>query len=346
MTSLRLRAASGESLIKIGADILKELPGALTGSTKVMIITDENIAALYKGLLNDIAQSNPDITFYPNILPAGESEKTLATHGKILNTLAEYGFTRSDCVLAMGGGVVSDIAGFCAATYMRGIRYSSVPTTLLAMVDAAMGGKCGVNLEKGKNLAGCFYQPEVILINPQFLATLDKREFNCGIAEIIKYAAIADSSIFALLDDAGANIDKLIYKSVLIKKEIVESDERESLTRMKLNFGHTLGHIAEKAGGYSLYSHGEAVAYGMRKETQLLKLAGLAEDNGIIETYLDKFGLNITPPLTKEIVVKDIFSDKKMRGDSLYFAGFSTPGKGMVYKFSKEQMLSLLDRLF
>jgi len=346
MTTLRLRAASGESLITIGANITNELQTVLKGCQKVLIVSDKKVASLYQELFLDITQTNESIKFQHFVIPVGESTKTLATHNSILNVLADFGFTRSDCILSIGGGVVSDIAGFCAATYMRGIRYISIPTTLLAMVDAAIGGKCGVNLEAGKNLAGCFYQPEVILVNVNFLDTLEQREFNCGIAEIIKYAVIADPDLFDLLDNVQANINELVLRSIAIKKDIVEADERESLERMKLNFGHTFGHIAEKVGGYTELSHGEAIAYGMRMETQLLKLAGLADDNGIIGKYLDKFDLKAVPKLDKEVIARHLFVDKKMRGDDLYFAGFCEVGKGKIYKFSKVQMLSYLNLLY
>ncbi len=346
MATLRLRVASGESLIDINANIIDACSLALQRSHKVIIVTDANVGLLYQQLFTDITKTNQDKQFYTYTLPASEKAKTLATHNDILNLLAELGFTRSDCILSIGGGVVSDIAGFCAATYMRGIRFVSIPTTLLAMVDAAIGGKCGVNLEKGKNLAGCFYQPEVILVNANFLHTLEQKEFNCGIAEIIKYAVIADSTLFSLLDDAQANINELIYKSIAIKKAIVEADERENLERMKLNFGHTIGHIAEKVGEYSKYTHGEAIAYGMRMEAKLLKVAGLADDKGIISKYLDKFDLTAMPRLTKDIITQHLFLDKKMRGDNLYFAGFDKVGTGKVFKFSKALMLDYLDMLF
>ncbi len=346
MTTLRLRAASGESLIKIGTNIIPSLQLVLKGCAKVLIVTDNNVAALYRKLAQEIKESNPEIQFHSYNLPEGEGAKTLDTHAKIVASLAELAFCRSDAILSIGGGVVSDIAGFCAATYMRGLGYISMPTTLLAMVDAAIGGKCGVNLKKGKNLVGCFYHPQTVIVNPAFLDTLPEREFNCGIAEIIKYAVIADSSIFKLLNDTKTNINKLIHKSIAIKKAIVETDERESRERMKLNFGHTFGHIAEKAGGYKRFSHGEAVAYGMRMEAKLLKLAGLANDKGIIAKYLDKFGLTAMPNLNKQIIAESLLLDKKMRGENLYFAGFSKIGKGEVYKFSTQQMLNYLDLLF
>lgn len=346
MIALRLQVASGESLIKIGSNIKAELSAALQGSIKAMIITDNNIAALYDSLISEIKENNKEVDFSVFALPSGEGAKTLATHGKIVNVLAEQGFTRSDCIISIGGGVVSDIAGFVAATYMRGVRYISIPTTLLAMVDASIGGKCGVNLEAGKNLVGCFYQPELILVDASFLSTLSSREYNCGIAEIIKYGVIADKSIFSLLDNADANIDKLIYKSIKIKIQIVQADEKESFIRMQLNFGHTIGHIVEKVGGYSSYSHGEAVAYGMVMEAKLLALAGLASDKGVIGYYTNKFGLNITPTLDKNKVAENIFSDKKMRGNQLFFAGFSEIGQGKVFEFSKKEMLRLIDMLF
>ena len=315
---------------------------------KILIITDSNLACIYADYFTQLQESfaQKNITSHLYTIRAGERSKTLETHKAICLKLAELSFTRSDCVLSVGGGVVTDIGGFVASTFMRGIAWISMPTTLLGMVDASIGGKCGVNLESGKNLVGSFYQPDYIFIDPDFLSTLSEKEFNCGIAEVIKYGVIADKSLFKLLDNVKENIKEIIIKSVEIKVKVVESDEKESLARMVLNFGHTFGHIIEKIGNYTLFSHGESVAYGMRLEAEMLKKLGLVNDNKVIDELTAKFNLNINPALSKVDLIRNVFGDKKMRGDYLYFAGYSEIGKAKIYKFTKDDILSGINQLF
>ena len=351
MYKIKLNTKNSISNIYIGEIFVNDILTCLDFEPqKVLFLTDDNIADIYSDYINKLQAVflENNIKFYLHLIPQGEQSKTLSTHNEIVNVLAANSFTRSDCVFSFGGGVISDIAGFVACTYMRGMKLVSMPSTLLAMVDAAIGGKCGVNLDKGKNLVGCFYQPDSIIVNPLFLNTLNEKEFNCGIAEVIKYAVISDKTIFNLLQNAKENIEQIIRLSVEIKADIVESDEKESLTRMILNFGHTFGHVIEKQGNFSLYSHGEAVAYGMLLEAKLLKALGLIDDSAIdiIQNYVNIYNLNINPDLTKEYLIENIFSDKKMRGDFLYFAGFIHIGKGKIFKFTKEEMLRGLDKLF
>lgn len=242
------------------------------------IITDENVAGLYAR----------HMTFGHVVrMPAGERHKTRETWARVTDEMLAHGFGRDSAIIALGGGVVGDLAGFVAATYMRGIPFVQVPTTLVAMIDASIGGKTGVDTPAGKNLVGAFHQPEAVLIDPGVLGTLPARELRAGLAEAIKHGVIADAGYFdrtvaslpAILAPGGSTGDamrSLIEGSVAIKRGVVARDEREQGLRKILNFGHTLGHAAEALSGYALL-HGEAVAIGMAVESRLAERIGLAE---------------------------------------------------------------------
>lgn len=244
------------------------------------IISDENVAPLYAARVRDALGAAQTELF---TIPAGESEKTRERWAQLTDALLGAGFGRDTTILALGGGVVGDLAGFVAATYMRGIPFVQLPTTLLAMIDASIGGKTGVDTAAGKNLVGAFHRPRAVIADPSVLATLPANHLRAGLAEAIKHGAIADAAYFESIDDSlpallhkpdGDAMRALILRSVEIKASIVLQDEREGGIRRNLNFGHTLGHAIESESGYRLL-HGEAIAIGMVLESALGEQLGV-----------------------------------------------------------------------
>ena len=249
---------------------------ALTTSPKIGVVTDRHVARRYlQVVLRSLCKAGYDPT--PIILPPGERAKTLSTMAKILDALARQKFERQSLLLALGGGVIGDIAGFAAAVYQRGIPFVQVPTTLVAQVDSSVGGKTGVDHRLGKNLIGAFHQPRAVLIDPLTLRTLPRREWIAGLAEVIKYGVIADEEFFGFLEQKIPALLKLdeepvihaIKRSCEIKAQVVVSDERESDHRRILNYGHTIGHALESLSGYRGLIHGEAVGIGLVQEADL-----------------------------------------------------------------------------
>jgi len=299
-----------------------------------LVVTNETVEPLY---LDTLVAGLTGKQVRVISLPDGEAFKTLETVEDILDTLVENGANRDTTVVALGGGVVGDIAGFAAACYMRGVDFVQVPTTLLAQVDSSVGGKTGVNHASGKNLIGAFHQPRAVLIDTGTLKTLPDRELKAGLAEVIKYGAIVDADFFAWIED---NLEALIardadalaaavQRSCELKAEIVAEDERESGRRALLNFGHTFGHAIEHCQGYGEWLHGEAVAAGMVMAAQLS-----ANDTalaGRIETLLKRAGLPTRPPA---IAANDLLAamslDKKVQGKQLRFVLLRSLGDAFV----------------
>ncbi len=295
------------------------------------IITDSNIEPLYGSKVESQFERG---ALGVLIVSAGEASKTRDMWIRLTDQMLARGYGRDSAVIAVGGGVVGDLAGFVAATFMRGIPVVQVPTTLVAMVDASIGGKTAVDTFAGKNLVGAFHPPAAVLIDPQLLATLPLRELRAGFAEIIKHGVIADepylfqvaSSASDLLSPGGAKSDRmvsLIVRSVEIKAEVVSRDEREEGLRKVLNFGHTIGHAVEMVSGYSLL-HGEAVAIGMALESKLAELLGLAQTGtaATVMRTLQAAGLPTDLPKDcgPEAVIEAMRSDKKGRSGKTMFA--------------------------
>jgi 3-dehydroquinate synthase len=290
------------------------------------LITDKNINLIIKsrtwaGLYGD----NWDfLTRDFRAIDSGEQSKSLEQAAKLLSDLAKMRLPRSGTVVALGGGVIGDLAGFVAATYLRGIAFVQVPTTLLAMVDSSVGGKTGVNLPEGKNLVGAFHQPKLVVADLDTLRTLPKEQFAAGMAEVIKYGAIKDKTLFdrvarGVKPDA-ADLDEIVEKCVTIKARIVENDEFETKgERALLNFGHTIGHAIEKATGYNTYLHGEAISLGMRAAAWLsVGQAGLPEaDARRIEAALTANALPtvLKPEVGRAVILAAIGNDKKVAAD-------------------------------
>lgn len=309
-----------------------ELIRRLAPAHRYALITDSNVQSLYAGKVESQFEKG---TLEVLTIPPGESNKTRETWSRLTDQLLARGFGRDSAVIALGGGVVGDLAGFVAATFMRGIPIVQVPTTLVAMVDAAIGGKTAVDTPAGKNLVGAFHSPATVLIDPQLLATLPLRELRAGFAEVVKYGVIADGAYLREVADSapkllsarrdlmGDSMVSLIVRSVEIKADVVSRDEREEGLRKILNFGHTIGHAVELVSGFSLL-HGEAVAIGMALESRLAERIGLAKTGtaGTVTATLQAVGLPtaLPPGFEPDAVIEGMRSDKKGRLGKTRFA--------------------------
>ncbi|MBI5755090.1 3-dehydroquinate synthase [Candidatus Peregrinibacteria bacterium] len=314
--------------IVIESGIAEKLPEFLTHGKKYAIITDFNVEKLYGKKLAQICREK-NITIDRIILPSGEKTKTLQTIERIAESLLKKGFDRGSMLIALGGGVIGDITGFTAACFMRGIPFIQIPTTLLAMVDASIGGKTGVNMPSGKNMIGAFYQPKQVIIDPKFLQTLSDNEYRNGLAEIVKHAVIFDAEFFNFLENNVKKIlnrdlstlNKIIIQSCKIKVKIVEKDEKEKNVRILLNYGHTFGHALEQMFHYKI-SHGLCVAEGMKIINKLAveKKCMNATDTKRIEELLTALGFSEKFPKYSLIdLQKNIQRDKKFRNGKNIF---------------------------
>ena len=295
----------------------------LNFDTKVVIVTNPTVAGYHLETLLDKVKARE---LHVVTVPDGEEYKTIETVETILNQLFEHKLDRKSLLIAFGGGVIGDMTGFTASLYQRGISFVQIPTTLLSQVDASVGGKTGVNNKYGKNLIGAFYQPEAVYIDPEFLETLPPREFAAGVAEIIKMAVMFDSDYFAFLEKADlrneSTLKETIRRSVELKAEVVNQDEKEAGIRAVLNYGHTFAHVIENETNYTTYLHGEAVAIGIAMANRLavkLDLMSLQEEERVL-SLLKKFDL------PTEYVIEDaddfyehFFLDKKSANNSIKF---------------------------
>ncbi|MCT8978404.1 3-dehydroquinate synthase [Clostridium sp. CX1] len=313
---------------------------------KVAIITDNNLEKLYGKSFKEILEKRGFNTKIISVKP-GEESKSIDTLKEIYEKLSNFRLGREDLIIALGGGVVGDLGGFAASTYLRGVPYIQIPTSLLAQVDSSIGGKVAVDLPWGKNLIGSFYHPRAVFIDPELLKTLHKRFFHDGLAEVIKYGCIRDESIiFQLLnfkDDKELldNIDTLIFKCCSIKKSVVELDEKDFGDRMLLNFGHTLGHAVEKYFNYKEYTHGEAVAIGMAEITRKSEKLQITEKGSseLIEEVLEKYELPYKAPLMdREEIFKAIALDKKNSGENINLILLRKMGEGMIRKVKVDEL--------
>jgi 3-dehydroquinate synthase len=339
MKRLTITGQAGVSEILVG-ERLENARAHLPPNARVIIITDETVERLYKGKMPDAERI---------VIGTGEGVKTLETAAVIYRRLIELEADRSVFLLGVGGGIVCDVTGFVAATYLRGVRFANVATTLLAQVDASVGGKTGVNLDGYKNMVGLFYQPAFVICDPHLLATLPRQEIASGFAEIVKHAAIADDRYFALLEDRTEDalalapdlLERIIYDSVVIKAGIVNRDERETGERRKLNFGHTLGHAIEKNIGVS---HGQAVSAGMAAAARLSVQKGLLSESDArrLTDLLVLFGLPVFLPADPSAVYSALVRDKKRRNDAILFVLLSGLGSSVVTPIAIDELRDLL----
>ena len=303
---------------------------------RVAVISDDNVFPLYGQQLID---SLEDYQCFSVVLPSGEQSKNFNTLTTIYNQLVEHHFSRSDLIVALGGGVIGDIAGFVAATYLRGVPYVQFPTSLLAQVDSSVGGKVAVDLPQGKNLIGAFYHPKLVIIDPLVLQTLPTRFVNDGMAEVIKYGCIRDKELFKTIQKAGSfknlvpQITEIIHCCVDIKREIVEQDPTDRGLRMILNFGHTLGHALEQFYHYERESHGEAVAIGMANITTVSEEKGLTKEGTAkeIKDLLKSYDLPLTSNTPFSQLKEALMRDKKFLNNKLNLILLKEIGESYIY---------------
>ena len=323
-TTLTAGPAGREYPILIGEGLLHTLGAQIRSLAplpdRIAVISDENVWRCHGAALC-AALEQSEIPYSTIILPPGEQNKSAAVWAGLCSELAERKLRRNDFIVAFGGGVIGDLAGFCAASYMRGIRCLQVPTTLLAQVDSSVGGKTGINLPQGKNLLGAFWQPCAVLIDPETLSTLPARQWQCGMAEVIKYSAIhpdlSPQALPATLDWRG--ISSVVKTCCSIKNTLVQQDERDTGVRMLLNFGHTFGHALEQQGGFCQYTHGEAVAIGMVIAAQLSAALGLGSPSAVsqLRALLAAHALPTTFPAPLDQLLNAVRLDKKSGADSI-----------------------------
>jgi len=313
MNTITVRASKTYNIL-IGSDLLSSIGNEcakLGNAEKVCIVSDSTVFPLY-GSTVQVSLETAGFTVISFVFPAGEESKNANTYLQLLNYLAENKLTRSDLIIALGGGVVGDLAGFTAATFLRGIRFIQIPTTLLAAVDSSVGGKTAIDLPAGKNLAGAFCQPSLVLCDTDVLNTLPADIFRDGCAEVIKYGILYDPVLFGHLEKTGLNFDReaVITRCVELKRDVVAEDEFDTGARMKLNLGHTIGHGVEARSNFSL-SHGKSVSIGMA----IVCRASRCPDTPRILSVLDKFGLPIKTVYSPDDIFSYTLSDKKRSGN-------------------------------
>ena len=328
--------------IKIGPGLLDTLgaEAAILGKAKkIAIVSETNVYPLY-GSQAENSLKAAGFTVASFVFPAGEESKCAATYLELLNFLAENKLTRTDLIVALGGGVVGDLAGFAAATYLRGIRFIQIPTTLLAAVDSSVGGKTAIDLPAGKNLVGAFWQPSLVLCDTDTLNTLPRDVFLDGCAEVIKYGILYDEGFFSSLEATGPDFDReaVIARCVEMKRDVVMEDEFDTGMRMKLNLGHTIGHGVEASSDFTL-SHGKSVAIGMA----IVSRASHCPDNDRIIGILKQFDLPVTTETDAETLYRYALSDKKRSGGTVNLIIPRTIGNCEIVPTPVEQVKSFIE---
>jgi len=341
MRSVKVNASKQYSVL-IGGGILSQTGEKIMetcGGNKAVIVTDDIVEKLYADILEQslLAAGYTTVRF---VFPNGEQSKNMETYTSLLSALTEASLTRSDVVVALGGGVVGDMAGFAAATYLRGIPLVQIPTTLLAMVDSSVGGKTAINLPAGKNQVGAFYQPDIVLCDCDVLQTLPIETLHDGCAEMIKHGVILSSELFELLKEPlRLQMEDIIVRNVTIKRDIVADDERDVGVRQMLNFGHTIGHGIEKHSNYSV-RHGNAVAIGMSIASRGAWRMGLCDEDchREIVLMLKRYKLPHETDISAERLIEAAFSDKKRSGNRITEILPERIGKCVLHSFSFDEL--------
>ncbi len=332
---INLKERSYDILIQKGS--LESLHQYVNLQRKIMVVTDEGVP---KKLLKTVMDQCPNGFFH--VMKQGEENKTLAAYESILRALLEAGFTRHDAVIALGGGVVGDVSGFAAASYMRGIDFINIPTTTLSQIDSAIGGKTAVNLDGVKNIVGAFYQPKFVLIDPVTLRTLPEKEFFGGLVEALKAGLIADKALYELFlsirekNMEAPLLEEILLRALTVKKKIVEEDEKEEDQRALLNFGHTIGHGIEGLYGKAGFNHGECVALGMLP---------MIEDNALrkeTEEILCRLGLRTKLDYDVDAVFSLIQKDKKGQGKTIRIVTVKEAGQAKIKEVPFETIKEIL----
>ena len=335
-------------LSQAGAHCRRVLPRA----SCLFVVTDSNVGPLYLDRVR-AGLEGAGFQVTAHTVPAGEGTKCAARLSELWEAMMAAGLTRTDAVVALGGGVVGDLAGFAAATVLRGVDFVQMPTTLLSQVDSSVGGKVAIDLHHGKNLAGAFWQPKLVLMDPDALDTLDDQTFAAGMAEVVKYGCIKDAAFFDFLEarpsrgELMAEIEHILYTCCDIKRSVVERDERDTGERMLLNFGHTLGHAYELAGRYETWSHGQAVAAGMCAAAKLGVKLGVtpAEVPSRLEGVLSALGLPTAISCTAGDYAAAVGLDKKGAGDAISVILLERLGHAVPHKMPKAELLAQLEEL-
>ena len=330
----------GRGILSVSGQLLREIFSPCTA----VVLTDDRVDRLY-GDIVCCALEKAGFRPLRYIFPNGEAAKSLSTFGAVLEFLAENHVTRSDLLVALGGGVPGDLGGFCAASYLRGIRFVQIPTTFLAAVDSSVGGKTAVNLAAGKNLAGAFWQPSLVLCDCDTFSTLPAEVFADGASETIKYGMIADRALFASLETDGftARLTETVARCVRMKSEIVAKDEFDTGARQLLNFGHTVGHAIEKESAFSI-SHGHAVAMGMMAVTRAAERHGLCQTPcaAPLKALLQKSGLPTASPYGIDTLLPIMAADKKRMGQTITLVVPEALGRCVLYPVRMETLRAFL----
>ncbi|MDR3121578.1 MAG: 3-dehydroquinate synthase [Clostridiales bacterium] len=351
MITLNIRLPGRSYPIQIGDGILERaLPELFCGrpAKKAAVVSDETVWSLHGARL-EAALRGHGVDFAATILPAGEASKSLNAFERLLRAFARQGLHRNDPVIAFGGGVVGDLAGFAASAFMRGVPFAQIPTTLLAQVDSSVGGKVAVNLPEGKNLVGSFYQPALVIADTGLLASLPRRELNAGLAEVVKYAAIGCDGLLPLLETKAGEtpgpdrLARIVELCCVCKAGYVERDERDTGDRMMLNFGHTFGHAVEKYFQFERYNHGEAVAIGMALAARAGLLLGLTPRETLtqITDLLDAAGISDAAPCSPTELIPLMLGDKKSGEGELTLILLRAFGAPFAHKIRPERLLAL-----
>lgn len=311
---------------------------------RALIVTDNVVDKFYTETVKKSLEKENIITSVC-VLENGETNKNIESIYNIYSALAKNELSRKDIIIALGGGVIGDMAGYAAATWMRGIDFVQIPTTLLACVDSSVGGKTGINIKEGKNLVGAFHSPRLVIMDNDVLNTLPKREFNAGMAEVIKHAFLFDKKLLEYLENNNSfDMDFILKRNCELKGHIVEIDYKEKKERMFLNFGHTIGHSVENAAGYGVLLHGEAVAIGVIFAIEYGIKKGITKDKSLLErakNIFDKFSLPTAVP--SNINLKDAIKlDKKRSDDKINFVFLEDIEKPLINKVSINDIVNLL----
>ena len=327
-----VKTSTGSYDIVLERGALSRVEQHLNLNRKALIVTDSGVPKQYAEIVAEKCTSPFVVT-----LPEGESSKCFDNYKMLLSKLVEYGFTRTDCVVAVGGGVVGDLSGFVASSFMRGIDFYNIPTTVLSQVDSSIGGKVAIDFEGYKNIVGAFYPPKCVIIDPDTLKTLPERQISNGLAEAVKMSLTSDAELFEIFenDDILANIDKIIEKSLLIKRYVVEQDEKESGLRKILNFGHTLAHAIESENDMQSLYHGECVAIGM------IPMCDSTVRERLIPV-LNKLNLITAVECEKEKIFEAMRHDKKMSGEAITVIFVPEVGSFQMKTMNFNELVDLL----
>ena len=327
--TLEVKTGHGSYPVYIERGSIRRAAEILGRQRRLFIVTDSGVPAVWTDCIKD---QFPSADLF--IFPQGESSKNLEVYESLVTGMLDCGISRNDTVVALGGGAVGDLAGFAAATYMRGIKYVNIPTTTLSQIDSCIGGKTALDIGGVKNLVGAFRQPSAVIIDPDVLSTLPQRQFNAGLAEAVKAGLIRDPELFEIFEgeDPQAHMEEMIWRALKVKADIIEADEFETGERKLLNFGHTFGHAYESIFGLERFLHGECVAMGMMKVT---------EDTAIRERLrkvLEKLGLPTQCDADPDRIMELIRSDKKADHGVIDLVKVDVPGKGYIQRTNLDEL--------